>query len=70
MRCKICDSSIARPVWNNQLKDWEICPTCLDIVNHVFEDPVVEDAYSEEEDEISLDNPEEIEYNILMDGRR
>jgi hypothetical protein len=41
------------------LKDWEICSTCLNIVNNVFDDPVVEDPYAEVEedsDEIPLDN--------------
>ena len=59
MRCKICDTAINKPVWNAQLGDWEICTTCLNIVNNVFEDPVVEDPYVEEEDndnEITLDN--------------
>jgi hypothetical protein len=59
MRCKICDTIINRPVWNAQLNDWEICTTCLEIVNSVFEDPVVEDSYAEEElddDTILLDN--------------
>ena len=59
MRCKICDSLINRPVWNSQLGDWEVCPTCLDIINNVFEDPVAEDSYAEEDEEdeeISLDN--------------
>ena len=59
MRCKICDSLINKPVWNAQLGDWEICSTCLNIVNNVFDDPVVEDPYAEAEeddDEIPLDN--------------
>jgi hypothetical protein len=59
MRCKICDSLINAPVWNNELQDWEVCTTCLDIINSVFEDPVVEDSYVEDEeseDTILLDN--------------
>jgi hypothetical protein len=59
MRCKICDSAINKPVWNSQLKDWEICTTCLNVVNSVFEDPIIEDPYTEEEtedEEIPLDN--------------
>lgn len=59
MRCKICDAAINKPVWNAQLKDWEICSTCLNIVNNVFDDPVMEDPYAEAEEddeEIPLDN--------------
>jgi tRNA G26 N,N-dimethylase Trm1 len=61
MRCKICDSIIHKPVWNNQLKDWEVCTVCLDIINNIFEDPVLPDQEAEEaledvDDEIVLDN--------------
>ena len=59
MRCKICDSLLNKPVWNAQLEDWEVCTTCLEIINNVFEDPVVESPYEEE--------PEEDE-NFLLDN--
>lgn len=38
MRCYICDSVLSAPVWNGQLKAFEPCPTCMDIIHHVFED--------------------------------
>ena len=61
MRCKICDSVLNRPVWNAQLNDWEVCGVCLEVINNVFEDPVVEDttADEEEQDDFLLDNSEE-----------
>jgi tRNA G26 N,N-dimethylase Trm1 len=50
MRCKICDSVINKPVWNAELKDWEVCSPCLEIINNVFEDyPTIEDPYETEE---------------------
>lgn len=38
MRCKICDSALTNPTWNAQLGDWEVCTTCLEIINDVFHD--------------------------------
>jgi hypothetical protein len=64
MRCKICDSIINRPVWNGILRDWEVCTVCLEIINSVFEDPVVENAYTEEEEEPASDE----ELKILVDN--
>jgi hypothetical protein len=71
MRCNICDSLINKPVWNSQIKTWEPCTTCLEVINNVFEDPVAEDAYAEEEDEdedFPLDNSSLEVYNIFRDG--
>ena len=67
MRCKICNSLINKPVWNSQLNDWEVCTTCLEIINDVFEDPLPEEEVVEDEKE--LDNLTESVYNILMDGQ-
>ena len=59
MRCKICDSSMEKPVWNRQLGDWEVCGVCLEIIFSVFtdspeqerdEEPTEEDIFYAEED--------------------
>ena len=63
MRCKICDSSIDKPIWNSELGDWEICSACLEVVMSTFEDyPSIE-----EENKKELDNISEEDYNILKD---
>ena len=58
MRCHICDTVINKPVFNSQWKNWEPCTTCLEVINNVFEDPVIEaeDTSVIEPDEILLDN--------------
>jgi hypothetical protein len=58
MRCHICDTVINKPVYNAQLKAFEPCTICLEIINNVFEDPVIEAEDNSEitEDEILLDN--------------
>lgn len=38
MRCYICDSLLATPVWNSLYKAYEPCPSCMDIIHNVFED--------------------------------
>ena len=55
MRCKICDSMINKPVWNEELGDWEVCTVCLEIINNVFEDPVI-DTSDKVDDDLELDN--------------
>ena len=42
---------IEHPTWNDELDDWEVCPTCLEIINQTFEDPVVDEEFAEEEEE-------------------
>ena len=37
MRCYICDSLLSTPTWNSLHKAYEPCPTCMDIIHHVFE---------------------------------
>ena len=54
MRCKICDSILNNPTWNILLQDWEVCGVCLEIINNVFEDPVIPEETEEDplEDEL------------------
>lgn len=33
MRCSICDRTLKDIVWNKDLRKWEICPTCMEIVH-------------------------------------
>ncbi len=56
MRCYICDSVLSSPVWNSQLKAYEPCPTCMDIIHHVFEDAPEQNSPDEE----SLEDVEDI----------
>ena len=75
MRCKICDSSMEKPVWNRQLNDWEVCGVCLEIIFSVFTDAPEkekEDEPSEEEifyAEEGVENIVETEtYQNLLDN--
>ncbi len=38
MRCHICDSVLSTPIYNGQWEEFEPCPTCLAVINDVFED--------------------------------
>lgn len=38
MRCNICDSVLSSPTYNSQIGTFEPCPTCLDVINSVFDD--------------------------------
>lgn len=62
MHCKICDSIIKHIVWNNELGDWEVCPTCLEIINNAYEDPIPEDdVYDDEYDLYEMPDFDEID---------
>ncbi len=52
MRCHICDSLLSSPTWNSLHEDYDPCPTCLEMIMHVFEDPP-------EQFELDLDAEEE-----------
>jgi hypothetical protein len=67
MRCNICDSVLEKPIWNAQLKGWEPCTTCLDVIFSVFEDYP---APAEEQEEKELDSSPEDAYNILKGSER
>ena len=54
MRCYICDSVLSTPVWNSLYKAYEPCPTCMDIIHHVFED-TPEQPPSEDEENVPED---------------
>ncbi len=51
MRCKICDSIIKIPTYNDDTEEWEPCPTCLDVIATTYEDPAEEDEFYSEVDE-------------------
>ena len=38
MRCHICDKVMTKPVYNKDLKGYEPCDTCLDIINDLLND--------------------------------
>jgi hypothetical protein len=42
MRCKICNEPLIELKWNEKLGDWEVCSRCLEVINDVWEAPVVE----------------------------
>lgn len=33
MRCNICNASLSKPTYNEQLQGYEPCGTCLDVIN-------------------------------------
>jgi hypothetical protein len=41
------------PTWNRNLKDWEVCGVCLEVIFNTFED--APDVTEEREEEISED---------------
>lgn len=45
MRCHICDSVLSPEVvhWNSDHEEWDPCPTCLMIIDEVFDDHLEED---------------------------
>lgn len=56
MRCNICDSSLANPKFNRDLRTWEPCETCLEVIsdcindlkdNAVWYEEDLDDAFSE-----------------------
>ena len=32
MRCNICDASLAQPRYNREIKTWEPCETCTEVI--------------------------------------
>lgn len=69
MRCYICDVVLSSPVYNSQTETFEPCSTCLDVINHVFEDsPEQPTLPLFDEEEESLDNVLENEYSEESDG--
>jgi hypothetical protein len=68
MRCNICDSLLSQPRYNQELKAWEPCETCMEVIqdclndlkdNAVFlddEDTAIKEAGIPSEDTILLDN--------------
>lgn len=66
MKCHICDATLSESEvkYNRQAQEWEPCGVCLHIINEVFEDPIEEDEFREENQEVeiaddfSLDNLE------------
>lgn len=76
MRCHICNAALGpEDVSFSELHDeFDPCPTCLNIISEVFNDRTEEEITEELEQEfpedsttstISLDNSEEVCYNIL-----
>lgn len=49
MRCSICDRELSdkEVTWNDELQDWEICTTCLEISLEA----AFSDGYQAEEDD-------------------
>lgn len=38
LRCNICDSSLSEPRYNRELKRWEPCHTCLEVIYDCLND--------------------------------
>lgn len=65
MHCKACDKSLSETeiTWNNELKDWELCGTCLSIA--------MDAAYPSDEEEyqfLPFDDINDEEEPILFVG--
>jgi len=69
MRCNICDRLLAAPRYNRELKAWEPCDTCLEIINECLNDFKDNAVFTEEDDTVALEDagipPENIQLSFF-----
>jgi hypothetical protein len=53
LRCNICDRLLSQPRYNRELKAWEPCDTCLEVINECLND-FKDNAVFTDDAEISL----------------
>lgn len=63
MRCYICNELLSQPRYNRELKAWEPCETCMEVIQDCLND-LKDNAVFTEEDEFAALNEEGIPLEI------